>query len=548
MAFESSRKNAPAASTERSCLGCPAKLDNVAQRTATGRAIGGPTCGIKMIPLSRPGGPEQATFKHFAKSCDSYGKEINLNEKAKTAPIVYQIAMPDPNAKQPEDWQSENVPACNTCANYIPPGITKRLTGWSAGFCRAKGELLLEDRLTKYAIDCSKRKYQHPSERLDEMRANSGAGINIILLPEYDMYFGKKKPVDLAAIHAANMRVKPSEWVSDRTVTESHKRLGIRAFRRIQDPRAYGPDLVIPIMDELAVGPDGKRIFTDEDVARIPRSGDPEHPEKYYDHNGAVYKTMVMWTKLNQTPALWGPAGVGKTELFRHLAWMMNLPFQRISITESSELDDIIGKMMYEPSRGTFFQYGRVPRNWVLPNVLCLDEPNTGQPAIWQALRPLTDNSKQLVIDQNGGERLAKHRLCYLGMAMNPSWDPRNSGVAPLADADGSRLMHIKMDLPPERIERQIILEALAEDKWTEEDAAPHVDALMRMAKEIRQLSENNQIDTSWGIRNQIKVVRLRRYATWADCFRMGVTDSLEPTAADLILNVVRSYAPNEED
>jgi hypothetical protein len=28
----------------------------------------------------------------------------------------------------------------------------------------------------------------------------------------------------------------------------------------------------------------------------------------------------------------------------------------------------------------------------------------------------------------------------------------------------------------------------------------------------------------------------------------MGVTDALEPQVADLILNVVRSHAPNEDD
>lgn len=514
-----------------------------------GRAIGAPTCGLRMIPLARPGADEATTFKHFAKSCASYGREITLNENAKTEPITYQIAMPDPMAKKPSDpYGDANVASCSGCANYIPPMITKRLTGWKAGFCRAKGQLVLEDRLAKYAVGCTDRVFQDPNDRLDEMRVNAGADINIILLPEYGEFFGKKKPVDLGAIHQVNMVVPPTKWLSDRTVTEGHRKLGIRAFRRIQDPRNYGPDLVIPIMDELAVDANGDRIFSDEDIERIPRSGDRERPEKYYDHNGAVYKVMVMWTKLNQTPALWGAAGVGKTELFRHLAWMMNMPFQRISITESSELDDLAGKMMFTPEKGTYYRYGRIPKAWMRPNVLCLDEPNTGQPAVWQFLRPLTDNSRQLVIDQNEGERVEAHRLCYLGMAMNPDWDPRNTGVAPLADADGSRLMHISMDLPPERIERQIIIEALADDRWTEEDARPHVDALMRMAKEIRNLSNEGGIPITWGIRNQIKVIRLRKYATWTDCFRMGVIDALEPQVGDLVMNIVRSHAPNENN
>jgi MoxR-like ATPase len=513
-------------------------MSNGKQANTIGRSIGGPVCGLKLIPLSRPGGPEEKTLQHFASKCDSFGKEVTFNEEAKTAKIAYDVALPDPAAEKPEDWRAEAATSCASCANYVPPMATRKLTGWSGGYCRAKGQILLDDRLHLYAQSCEDRKFQPRTKRVSDTDPRTSQGITILMFPEYDPNFGKPKPVDINEIHRNNIATAPNMYPTDAAINEKHVKMGIRAFRRVRDPKGYGPSIMIPIMDES--------YFSKEDAERIPHSGDPEKPEKYFDHNGAVYKVAVMWTKLNQTPALWGEPGVGKTELFRHIAWMMGMPFQRISITESSEVDDMIGKMMFTPDKGTFFQYGRIPRGWTRPNILCLDEPNTGQPALWQQIRPLTDDSKQMVIDQNNSEALLKHRLCYLGMAMNPAWDPRNTGVAPLADADGSRLMHINMTLPPEHIEKQILVEVLEEDRWATAEAVPLVDTIMRIAKEIRMIGKEGGHLPSWGIRNQKKVVRLKRYMSWPDAFRMGVTDSLEPEVADAILAVVNSHAGDE--
>lgn len=532
--------------TARSCNNCPSLLRNRDQSNATGYNVGSPICALKLIPLSRPGGPEDKTLKHFASSCDSFGKEVEVTDAAKSMPIELVVAFPNPK-RVPEDTAKENVSTCAGCANYVPPMTTRSMIGWNAGFCRAKGSLLMADRLPRYAAGCQDRVYAISSERVSDIGGRVPTGLTITLLPEYDLEFGKKKKPDINAIHMVNLTVKPSDYDSDAPVNEGHKRLGIRAFRRIVDPKAYGPNILLPIMDSLALDRDGNRIFSDDDIARIPLSGDEEKPEKYFDHNGFVYKASVMWTRLKQTPAVWGPAGVGKTELFRHIAWMMGMPFVRLSITESSELDDLAGKMMYSPDKGTWFQYGRVPRFWKRPNILCVDEPNTGPPSVWQFLRPLTDDSKQLVLDQNSGERIAAHRLCYLAMAMNPAWDPRNIGAAPLADADGSRLSHIWMDLPPADVEKRILREVLEEDKTDPLEGNEWIDTLMNVAKEIRGMSADGRIPMSWGIRHQKKVIRAKRYMSWPDAFRMGVTDSLEPAIGDTILEIVKSYCPNED-
>jgi MoxR-like ATPase len=539
------RKNLPVAG-QKSCVGCPSNLTTGQQGGVIGRSIGGPVCASKNIPLGRPGlNNHNKTMQHFAKNCNLHGVEVDFgNGTAEKKPVLLQIAMPDPNARESDNWQAEPVSSCTGCHNYVPPRLVDRLTGWRAGWCRSSGSLLLEDRLTVYARDCTSRRYIKPEDRLNELGTSTG-NVNIILLPEYGPDFGLPKKVDPNKVHEINLITKPSDYNSDAQVKESHKAMGIRAFRRIEDPKAYGAPILIPIMDEHGteiVDGVARPVFTDDDRSRIPRSGSSENPEAYFDHNGAAYRILTMWLRLKLTPAVWGMAGTGKTELLRHLAWMMGMPFQRISITETSDLEDLFGKMRFSKEKGTYFQYGRVPNAWRRPNVLCLDEPNTGPAAVWQRIRPLTDDSKQLALDENEAEIIPQHRLCYLAMAMNPAWDVRNTGAFPLAAADGSRLMHIEMPLPPEDIETKILLETLKRDRWEKDEAVRQVATLMRIAKELRDMSDTGAIPITWGIRDQKKVVRVRRFARWEDAFRMGVIDALEPQVRDLILNVVRSH------
>jgi hypothetical protein len=116
--------------------------------------------------------------------------------------------------------------------------------------------------------------------------------------------------------------VDPSLYETDRPVTQEQKDKGIRAWRKVVDP-ATENFTFLPIYR-----PD---YFSDVERAKIPRTGDDEHPEDYIDHGFYVYKVSVLWMELDETPGLWGQAGTGKTEFFRHMAWLMQMPFVRIS-------------------------------------------------------------------------------------------------------------------------------------------------------------------------------------------------------------------------
>lgn len=484
------------------------------------KSLGAPVCGRYGHLLGRPGakpGQLEKLGRQFAGNCDAHGQPLP------PIPVQqrFEVVLPDPAVRLLAK-NDATVSSCAMCQNFVSDENVANELGWLAGLCAAKGKLILPNRRVMDARDCEYRDFGTPR--------NTTTGLH--LLPVYEDAFNLNVDPTRAYFARGGAIIEPSEYPTDKPVTTEDEAGGIRAWRKIADPEGTGNEVYLPIynVDRL---PDAEKV-------KVPKTGDDEHPEMYVDHNGAVYKVAVLWTELDETPALWGMAGVGKTELYRHLAWMMQLPFERISVTASTELDDLAGKMHFSKEKGTYFEYGRIPLAWSKPSVICLDEPNTGQPDVWQFIRPLTDNSKQLVLDMNKGERISRHTDCYMGMAMNPAWDPKNVGTATIGDADGSRLMHIQMDLPPEELEREILKNRVKLDGW--EIDKDRLDSIMSIAHELRALCDDGTLPITWGIRPQIKVARATRWFDMVTAYRMASADYLEPEAQDALLDIVRAH------
>lgn len=507
----------------KSCLTCPSYLDPQKSISKFKKSIGSHMCGRYGIVLDKPGLSEKQRKKlatHYGSKCDSHGLDLP------PLPVEsrFTVAVPDIEARQPADDPSlrDMCRTCGTCSKFVAEGTVASELGWTAGLCSAKGKLILSNKQVAEAKDCEYREF-------GKVRNTT---TSIHLFPEYEDAFQLNvDPVRAYFAHKGEI-AEPRDHVSDKPVSDEELESGIRAWRRIPDPNASGNEVFLPIYRE--------DFFDADERAKIPQTGDDEHPELYVDHFGGVYLAAVAWTELDETPAAWGEAGVGKTELYRHLAWLMCLPFERISITGSTELDDLAGKMRFIPDRGTYFEYGRLPRAWAKPCVLVIDEPNVGPVEVWQFIRPLTDNSKQMVLDMNEGERIKRHDDCYLGMAMNPAWDPKNVGAMPIGDADANRLFHVFISMPPPELEREIIVNRVKLDGW--EVSTELLDTIMGIASDLRALAADDTLPVTWGIRPQIKVARAMRWFDPITAYRRAVGDYLEPEAQEALLGAVRAH------
>lgn len=510
-------------SSLNNCQTCPSFLPAEKVPSKFRKGIGAPMCGRFGYVLGRPGSDSKSVEKlsiHYGSKCEDHGKPLPPQPLSKSLTV----ALPDPDAMSPADnaQMKTMCQTCTSCTKYVPDEQVLDEFGWTVGLCSARGRLILPTETYTEAKNCEVREWGSTRKTTHGLH----------LLPEYEEAFNLSVDPVRAYFKNKGALIEPHDYPSDKDVSEEEVESGIRAWRKIKDPDGSGNETYLPIY----------RIdyFSDDEQAKIPRTGDDEHPELYVDHFGGVYLAAVAWTELDETPAAWGEAGVGKTELARHLAWLMCLPFERISITAQTELDELMGKMRYTPDEGTYFQYGRLPLAWAKPCVLVIDEPNVGPPEVWQAIRPLTDNSKQMVLDMNKGERIKRHTDCYMMMAMNPAWDVKNVGALPIGDADANRLFHVFIPLPPDSLEREIIVNRVKLDGW-EIDTA-RLNMLLGIAKELRSLADLGTLPISWGIRPQIKVARALRWFSPEVAYKRAVGDYLEPEAQEVLSDVIQAH------
>lgn len=508
------------------CTECPAFVVERQQEELIGTNLGSPICGRKMLPLIAPRqSPDAAkrVLEHTATNCKWYKQEVRLDPlRAFDAPPLPVGIDMNPATQSVSD--ASLMADCMSCENYVSGAEVQRTYGWTSSLCRATGWLMPDGRLEGYAKKCG------AYSRRNTLRTTNNLG-TFTLLPAFSDTFGKINEAG-AYKNSLDNYVDPSEYETDRPVSERAAKQHIRAWRRITDPDGYGEDVFLPIYDL-------KGHIADNEWDLVPQASHAEAPHLYADHGGILYTMAVLWMKLDDTPAAWGQGGVGKTELARHLAWLMQLPFHRIVINSASEIDDIAGKILFKNGQ-TVPHYGRLARAWKSPGVILLDEPNTGPADIWQLIRPLTDNSRLLVLDNLEGERIVRHEDAFFMMAMNPSWDPRNVGAFEIGDADSSRLQHIFFDLPPRTVEEEIIQRRVKLDNW--EVPEGQLKNLMDVAEELRQLSNDGVLHTTWGVRHNIKAARNLRYFRPSVAYKRAAGDALEPSQWEAMHTVITSH------
>lgn len=508
--------------TVKSCGTCPSFLSVGEAARYFRKSIGAPMCARFARPLAMPSASASVvgTMEKIGTACKSHG----LPQPSEPTAYHTEVALPDPSRRtELDDFNPDKnlVKTCMQCANHIPEEVVEEATGWTASACAATGRLILGNRKMAEARNCEYR------------RVPFGGVVPLMLdlfLPAYmDTTVKMVSPVE--AFLKGDTIPDPLDYPTDREVTEEESDRGIISWRRLIDPEGEGGEVYLPVFSP--------KIFSDEEKNLIPKNGDKERPEFYIDHNGAAYRIAVLWMELDETPAAWGEPGVGKTEVGRYLAWMMQVPFHRISIKESTEVAELEGAREFSPEEGTWFRDGRFVKAWQSICVMVIDEPNMGRPEVTAFLRPAFDNSKTIVIDSDGGRQAVRGDYCFPLLAMNPAWSPLHVGTNQLSAADASRLMHIFFDFPEPKVERRIISTRTTLDGWEIDNA--RLDMVMYISDIMRKLVREGTIQATWGIRENIKVSRALLFFSPISAYRMALADYLEIQQQQIVLDQVKA-------
>ena len=273
----------------------------------------------------------------------------------------------------------------------------------------------------------------------------------------------------------------------------------------------------------------------------IPRPEDPEHPELYVDTLGLL-ETFTVTVFGNRRPlCMVGEPGTGKTEFARYAAYMMQVPFTRLAVTEDTLPDEFIGHTGFSEGR-THFVRGRLPNAISEPGVVLSDEFNTGVDAIMQMYRSLNDASRSIFLEgeEDPGRRVVRqHEDCFHLLAINPAWDARNLGTRELADADVSRLKFMQVAEPSEDVIRDIVIGRLAANDLT---VTPEdLNRMMLVRKDIKQMIVQSAIPFSWSIRQDVKVAEELVYFSGVTAYKRVLGDYLTPIAAGALNEAVKS-------
>lgn len=522
-------------SQERTCSVCPSFVTGPSQTRLFGSNIGGPVCGFKMLPLLMPNqSPDTSkkVLKSIAKTCSKFGAEVNLLPLTDESKPELKVGM-DAVAMGSTPDDDQTYSNCITCSHAVPANIVRIKTGWTGTICKRNGWLMSDSRLPNYSKSCGTYR-QQAGPKVDPLKS-------FTFFPQYDHAFGD---VNYARQYESSLDnfVDPKDYPTDKPVSDKARATrGIRAWRKIVDPKGYGDDIFLPVFDRSAMvwDKDNKTrfpLFDEEALSLIPNAGDREAPEQYADHGALLYTFGVLWMKLDETPAAWGMGGTGKTEIQRHLAWLMQLPLRIVAIDGSSEIDSVFGKMLFEEGE-TKPHYGTLSVGWSNANVLLIDEPNTGPAEVWQQIRGMTDNRQKIHLSHLKDEILTRHVDCYAAMAMNPQWHPLNIGALTVGDADLSRLSHVYFDYPPADVEKSIITRRVARDGW--EVPEDKLSKVMEVATELRGLCNSGVLHSSWGVRHQIKLARSLRWFDPVTAYRRALGDALEPNQWDQVMSIV---------
>ena len=223
----------------------------------------------------------------------------------------------------------------------------------------------------------------------------------------------------------------------------------LKGFRRRIQPPGVPAGKKYPVLFELDKGFGKPELFSINGKARVKMKINPETahliPKKdpHFKFDRKIDSNIIEALNLNQTVALQGEPGSGKTSRLDQIAAHTNWPCIRINFNGNTSTEDFIGKMMFNPEKGAYFVYGKLPEGCKVGALIILDEFDFCQPEYGARLHKVFEESvgtngngfasRTLSIPENNGEVIDVHpetRFCATGNALfGDAKDRRGSHV-----------------------------------------------------------------------------------------------------------------------
>lgn len=194
-----------------------------------------------------------------------------------------------------------------------------------------------------------------------------------------------------------------------------------------------------------------------------------------------------------------GETGTGKTMLIRELAKEHGTELIRINLTGQTTVDEILGKYLADPEKGTYWIDGLLTRAMREGLWVVLDEINMMLPEITARLHSLLDDDKMIVLTEKDGEIVRPHKNFRLFATINPSGE--YGGTKELNRAFMSRFP-IVSEVFASHKEAEILKERTDADLTT-------VRTVVKFIKEVRKAKKEDKITFYPSTRDAISACEL---------------------------------------